>query len=461
MARRIAFVTGKLAEPAVRKVVHELAERFGFTPSICVLNISVAGLMTTDWVARRLQLPEPVDLIVLPGLCRGPEEVVTQATGIPTQKGPKDIWDLPEFFGATRDRPPDYGPYTMEILAEINHCPRLSWDQILRQAEEFRQQGADVIDLGCEPGVRWPELRATVQRLKELGFRVSVDTFDPWEAAEGARAGAELVLSVKPSTARLAGDWGCEVVAIPETPTQWQTLEDAMETLEALGVPYRVDPILEPIGFGFATSLGRYVEARRRWPQVPMLMGIGNVTELTDADSAAINVILAGFCQELGVTSVLTTAVINWARSSVRELDLARRLVYYAIRHKVLPKHLEPNLVLLRDPKLREPTEELLEDLQRRIKDPNFRIFSAQGRIHVFNNRGYWRSDDPFALFQQLCESNSITPSHAFYLGYEMCKAFLAGVLHKTYVQDEPLRWGFLTPQEKYGHPPENDKSAS
>src|SRR6185312_3499694 len=123
--------------------------------------------------------------------------------------------------------------------------------------------------------------------------------------------------------------------------------------LSAWGVPFRIDPVLEPIGLGFAASLERYLEVRRRYPGAEMLMGVGNLTELTDADSAGLNVLLLGFCQEVGVRSVLTTAVINWCRSCVRELDLARRLVYYACRERVLPKRLEPDLVLLRDPKLR------------------------------------------------------------------------------------------------------------
>ena len=108
--------------------------------------------------------------------------------------------------------------------------------------------------------------------------------------------------------------------------------------------------MLEPIGFGFAGSLGRYLQVRERYPDAEMMMGIGNLTELTDVDSAGVNVVLLGFCQELGIRSVLTTQVINWARSSVRECDLARRLVYHSVRNRVLPKHLEPRLVMLRDP---------------------------------------------------------------------------------------------------------------
>ena len=70
-----------------------------------------------------------------------------------------------------------------------------------------------------------------------------------------------------------------------------------------------------------------------------------------------------GFCQELGIRSVLTTQVINWARTSVRECDLARRLVYYAARRRTPPKHQEPRLVTLRDPKVHEFGQENLEQL--------------------------------------------------------------------------------------------------
>ncbi len=114
------------------------------------------------------------------------------------------------------------------------------------------------------------------------------------------------------------------------TRTTLAGFDDTIEFLAAHNVPQRLDPILEPIGFGFANSLGRYLETRRRYPDAEMMMGIGNLTELTEVDSAGVNVLLLGFCQEQSIRSVLTTQVINWARGSVRECDLGRRLVRYA-----------------------------------------------------------------------------------------------------------------------------------
>src|SRR5262249_50917854 len=152
---------------------------------------------------------------------------------------------------------------------------------------------------------------------------------------------------------------------------------------------------------------------------------------------AGINVVLLGFCQELGVRSVLTTEVINWCRSCVRELALARRLVYHAVRERVPPKHLEPDLVLLRDPRLREHGEATLAELARRVTDRNFRLFAERGLIHVINGTMDLRGGDPFDLFRQMQGREAIDPSHAFYLGYEMAKAVTALALGKNYVQDQ------------------------
>jgi dihydropteroate synthase len=199
------------------------------------------------------------------------------------------------------------------------------------------------------------------------------------------------------------------------------------------------------------------LEIRQRYPDAEMMMGIGNLTELTDVDSAAVNTLLLGFCQELGIRSVLTTQVINWCRTSVRECDLARRLVFHAVGHRVLPKHLEPRLVALRDPLLTEPAEAELDQLAADIKDPNYRIFVAGGAIHVVSAGLHLSDADPFALFERLLTSGAgggpprnLDASHAFYLGYEMCKAATAQTLGKQYEQDESLNWGFLTRREKH-----------
>ena len=45
---RLLFVTGRLAEPSLRRLLADLAPRAGFEPAVAVLPISVAALLTTN-----------------------------------------------------------------------------------------------------------------------------------------------------------------------------------------------------------------------------------------------------------------------------------------------------------------------------------------------------------------------------------------------------------------------------
>jgi dihydropteroate synthase-like protein len=457
----IHFVTGRLAEHALRPVVASLAARIGFAHSIDVLPITVAALMTPKWIARHVQVPPEATRVIVPGYCEGDLAPLESMTMARVELGPRDLRDLDEFFGQPR-RQEDYGAYDIEILAEINHAPRLPLDSLLAEARQLAAAGAGIIDVGCEPGEPWAGVGECVRALKAEGHRVSIDSLNPAEISAAANAGAQLVLSVNSTNRAAARDWGCEVVVIPDDFPTLGGLDDTLEMLAAAGVRLRIDPILEPIGCGFAASLGRYLEVRRRYPDAEMLMGIGNLTELTDADSAGINVLLLGFCQEVGVRSVLTTQVINWARTSVRECDLARRLVHYAVQRRIPPKHFEPRLITLRDPKVHAFGDEALARLAAEIKDNSFRVFAEDGEVHLLGAGLHVADADPFVVFERLLRPGfggaadshkppAISPEHAFYLGYEMAKAATALTLAKDYRQDEALHWGYLTrPEESH-----------
>jgi dihydropteroate synthase-like protein len=443
---RLLFVTGRLAEPALRRAVAGLAPQAGFTPEVAVLPISVAALMTAQWAARHLRVPPGIDKVVLPGFCLGDLAEIEAAGGVPAERGPKDLRDLPEYFGQGDAPPPNYGGHAIEILAEINHVPRLSREEILATALRFSRDGADIIDLGCDPGSTWAGVGDTVKLLRDAGHRVSIDSMNVTEIGAAAKAGAELVLSVNATNRATAADWGVEVVAVPDTPHDLGGLDETINALTKAGIRFRIDPVLEPIGFGFAASLGRYLDVRRRYPDAAMLMGIGNLTELTDVDSAGVNVLLAGFCEEVGIRSVLTTEVINWCRTSVRELAAARRLVFHAVQERVLPKHLEPDLVMLRDAQVPESGESTLRELAARITDPNYRLFAERGELHVINGQMHLCGSNPFELFAEaLKRDQKMDPSHAFYLGYELAKATTALTLGKAYTQDQELRWGVIS----------------
>ena len=450
---QILFVTGKLAERSLRRVIDRLGTTAGFDGQVAVLPITVAALMHVDWVARKLEVQEQVDRVVLPGWCQGDLSVLARHFGVHFERGPKDLHDLPEHFGRESVRP-ELADYDIEILAEINHAPRMTDAEILGMATSMRSDGADVIDLGCIPGYCWKRAGDVTRILRGEDFRVSIDSFDRHEVEESVAAGAELVLSCNSTNvdwvAPLAVATGAELVAIPDDIHDLATLDHTIERLEACNARYRIDAILEPIGHGFGRSVERFFAARKRWPKAEMMMGVGNITELTEVDSAGVNVLLAGLCQELEIRSVLTTQVINWARSSVRELDVARRLMHYSLANGVLPKHLDSRLVLLRHPKAGEMSAEEISEIAARITDPNYRVFVQGGTLHLLNRDGHWTGRDPFELFQQAAAAGKpIDPPHAFYLGYELCKAATALALGKQYTQDEALSWGFLTVPEQ------------
>jgi dihydropteroate synthase len=442
--RRVLLVTGRLAEPALRRVV--AAMEAPFECDVAVLGITVAALMTTEWIARKLRVPEGTDLVLIPGLCEGDLEVISDKLRVPVEKGPKDLHEIPRYFGRSVSR--DYGAWDIEIAAEINNAPRLTPKELRSAAEDLRDSGADIIDIGCTPGLSFPALGDVVGDLTAAGMRVSVDTFDPDEIRIAVRAGAELVLSVNSSNIDVAEDLiGTEVrvVVVPDLGSPLDSLEPSIEKLAQWGVPYLIDPILEPIGHGFMASLERYSEVRRRYRDAEMLMGIGNLTELTAADSTGVNALLIAICQELGVRTVLTTQVIGWARGAVPEVDVARRLMHYAVTGSTIPKGVDDRLVTIKDPDVPAFTSEELGELQASITDANFRIFADREGITVLNNERLVCGTDSQDIFARL-EVDEAT--HAFYLGKELARASLAVTLGKNYRQDSALDWGYLTPAD-------------
>ena len=444
-ATRALFVTGKLAEPALRRVLAETS--LPFTADVAVMKITVAALMTTEWIVRHLEVPPGTDLVMIPGLCEGDVSPLAAKTGVRVEKGPKDLREIPQYFGRAQ-AVREYGAWDIEILAEINNAPRMTGEAVRTAAEYFRASGADIIDIGCTPGLTFPNLRDVVRDLVAAKLRVSIDTFDAHEIREAVEAGAELVLSINSTNidvARELAGSGARVVVVPDLGASLDTMDRSVERLEAWGVPYLLDPILEPIGFGFTASLERYAETRRRYPQAEMLMGIGNLTELTAADSTGVNAMLIAVCQELGIRSVLTTEVIPWARGSVREIDIARRLMHHAVAHNTIPKGVDDRLVTVKDPAVLTYSEEELRELQTRITDPNFRIFADAEAITVLNNERFVRGTNIQDIFNQLGVDE---PTHAFYLGKELARASLAMTLGKTYRQEGALSWGYLTPAD-------------
>jgi dihydropteroate synthase-like protein len=436
---RYLFVTGKLASQSLAGVLAGMPP--DFPNEVSVLPISVAAFMDTRFVAKHLVDIKGCDTIVIPGLCHGELSLIEDLFGAKVIRGPKSLKDIPAQFGAGLALH-GYGDYKVKIFAEIVDAYQISLDQVLERATYFKSSGADIIDLGCPVNGDFPNIGRVVQALKERGFLVSIDSFNAGDILKADAAGVDYLLSVNSRNLELARQLRCKVVVIPDSGQGLESLERSIAQLDAWRIPYIIDPILNPIGFGFTESIAGFIATRQKHPQAEMLMGLGNLTELTDADTTGMTAVMAGIMTELGIDYVLTTEVISWARGAVRELDLARRLMYYACQNNTLPKHLNDGLITVKDPPFEPFEEEELRAMQAKVRDRHFRIFTDRNFIYVFNNQVFIKGTDIQAIFDQLAVEDA---SLAFYLGKEMEKAQLAIRLGKKYIQEGDLRWGYLS----------------
>ncbi|MEJ2760540.1 MAG: DUF6513 domain-containing protein [Gammaproteobacteria bacterium] len=456
MAEHILFLTGKLAQPRLNRVLQEMDP--GFTWEVRVPGLSVAALMTASLIRRRLSALDGIDRILVPGLCRGDLEQLSVDLGLPVERGPEDLKDIPAFFGGSL-APPDLSRYRVGIFAEIVDAPFLEPEAILARARRYAGDGADVIDIGCLPDTPFPHLEEAIQALKAEGFAVSLDSLEEEDLLRGGRAGADYLLSLKESTLWIARETAAVPVLIPEDHKDLESLYRAVETCRDEGRRCIADSVLDPIHFGFTASLLRYSRLREDFPDVEIMMGIGNLTELTEADTTGINAVLFGIISELGIDHVLTTEVSPHACAAVREADRARRMMYYAHETNSLPKGVDGALLTVHS---RKPFPESLDDIREladAVRDPNYRIMLSPEGIHVFNRDGMVSATDPFSLFPRLKELEG-DPPHAFYLGVELARAQIAWQLGKRYVQDEELDWGVAVPAERLSESEQQSRAA-
>ncbi|HML29430.1 MAG TPA: DUF6513 domain-containing protein [Hyphomicrobium sp.] len=440
MAKRIVLVTGSLAEPRVKRVAEELNDA-DIDPIVANIGVKVAALMTTEIVERRLKLPEHADRVIMPGRFRGDLERLSDHFGTRFERGPEEIADLPEYLGHAA-RKIDLSEQDVKIFGEIVDATLMTPEQIVERSRKYRADGADVIDLGCLPDSPFPHLEASIAALHADGAKVSVDSFNPEELSRATRAGADYLFSLSEKTISIVDEGPAAPILISAGTADMESLDRVIDIMIAKGRPFYADPILDPIHYGFTASVARYYDLRKRRPDIPILMGIGNVTELTDADTTGINAILMGMCSELHITAVLAVQVSPHCRTAIKEFDRARREFFAARKANALPQGFGSGLMALRDRKGFASTPEEIRSLASEIRDHNYRIEVAEDGVHIYNREGHHVSDDPFQLYPHL--DTRADPGHAFYLGVETARAEIAYRLGKRYAQDEPLEFGVV-----------------
>ena len=500
---RILLVTGKLAEPLVRK--------YGKGCDVFVTPVSVAAFLTPEMIVRYLKRAgiksEDYDLILIPGLVRGSAGLIEDEIGIPTFKGPRNAMDIPqtlkalgEGFKLSKELPADElfsfdalkrvedirnktrnrryiedalkkpwnilignlpagRDFPARILGEVVDAPRLGVEKTVEKAFYYLREGADIIDIGMvasETNLDFIELIPEIrERLREGGFDVPL-SFDSLNTAEIERAldYADLFLSVdEGNLEELVTEK--PVVLIPTNqkkgffPVKPLERVEFLENLKgkALDLGYRTvipDLILEHVPH-LARSVTAFQLYRERNPDDVLLAGVGNVVELYDADSVGMNALLAGIAKELSINLLLTTETSTKARGSVRELKRAVDMNLFE-----MPKDLGFNLLLLKEKKAAdwrfEPAEEIItaEEKPVELEPLYFRIWVEESKIWVNAHRGTEAvltivGDEPNAIIDTILERFEISPRHAFYLGRELERAKTALKLRRSYVQEVEL----------------------
>ncbi len=437
MSEHILFLTGKLAEKQLRQILEKMQPEFSYT--VHQIGVKVAALMTADMIGRRLKDTFNADRIIIPGRCRGDIEELSKTLSVPVERGPDELKDLPLYFGKQALHI-DLTHYDVKIFAEIVDAPNLAIEEVVQRAYYYQNNGANIIDIGCLPDTPFAHMEDIIRALKLEGFKVSIDSLETADLLRGAKAGADYMLSLHESTLWVADEVDAIPVIIPEKHTDIGSLDRAITLLQNKNKAFIVDPILDPIHFGFTESVVRYHTVRQKHPEIEMMLGVGNITELTHADTAGMNAILLGMCSELNIKQILATEVSQHAGRAIKEADVARRIMYAAKENNTLPKHINPDLMALHETSPFPYQLAEIKEFAAQVRDPSFRIQISTEGVHIYNRDGSHSAIDPFDLYPKLQVENDA--GHAFYLGVELARAETAWQLGKRFNQDQSLDWG-------------------
>ena len=441
MNEHIVFLTGKLAKISLEKVLSDISSKNEFTYDVLDIGVNVAALATINIIIKKLDLNDVLTAtkIIIPGRCRGEIKDLENYSGKKCVRGPEELKDIPRFLGL-QGKNLDLSKYDTKIIGEITEAPNMTVKEIIKQANTYKKDGADIIDIGCLPSTEFPHLSETIQELKNQNFMVSIDSLDEKNLISGAKAGADFLLSLQEKSIWIMNEVEAIPIVIPDYPREEKKFYKLIEKLLKDDKEFIADSILEPINFGFTDSIVRYHSFRKNFPSVEIMMGIGNLTELTHADTAGMNALLFGIASELEINYALCTQVSEHCNKAIIEGNFARRIMHTTKTYSMPPKDISNKLLNLHERKPFPYSTSELKEMWSNVKDKNYRIYVNQDGIHVFNNKNFFTEQDAAEFYQHLDIKND--DGHAYYLGMELARAEIAFLLGKRYDQDEILKWG-------------------
>jgi dihydropteroate synthase-like protein len=518
---KVLLITGSLAEDTVKRY----AQGSSVKTEIRALKVPVAALLTPEHIAKALKSAKhnnlDFDVILVPGLIRGDVSVISKFVGILTFKGPRYAADLPTVLDAlgqvklstvtpacdilreelqqkalqeldNLEKNKDVllknpgniligelaigRDFPMRVMAEIVDAPLTAKEEVRRLAKYYAKAGADIIDVGMIVGESRPlDARQAVEAVKSVvSVPVSIDTLDPEEIREAVSAGAELILSADAGNTEMIAPFASKV-AVVVIPTNQREgyfpknveervsfLEENIKRARELGITKVIgDLVLEPTNV--SESLFAFREFASRNPNVPLFLGVANVTELMDADSIGVNSLLARLSSEIGASILLATEKSDKAKGSVRELATASKMMFLAKKRGSVPKDLGIDLLVLKDKRKREEPYNKAIEAEAHVIIASEKtaptIIDTEGTFKIAVDRAEenivalhfitLQTGKPIniikgktaeGVYAKIEEMGLITRlDHAAYLGSELAKAEIALRTGKDYIQDSSL----------------------
>lgn len=489
----ILVATGKLAEATVRKAV-------GAKAHAIVLDMDIAAFITPRKLLEAVKKQYPqnnFDIIFVPGLVSGDFSKAAQELGSKIYLGPKHAYDLGyvlDFVGkiefSTKVPACELladvrkklalekvgqletaceplmcindvkigGNSRMKVLAEIVDATGMGTTSLEKKILTFVNRGADMIDLGASLNATPEDVERTVRAARKVtSLPISIDTLEPALLTRAIATGVDLLLSLDSNNlddvGPLAASAEVPVVIIPDSCEGLESLVKNIKKAKELGIRQIIaDPVLDPIGHGIASSIVRYHEFHKLFPEIPVFFGAGNVTELLDVDSTGVNAALCGIAADLGASILFTPEYSNKTQGSIRELKIASQMMVLAAERQSSPKDLGIDLMVLKEKRRRTDSNMpsgFTEAKERRMwrTDPagSVRIGiipheerTGGGLIVADHETSTIVGTNARAVLDTLMDMQLIsTLEHAGYLGRELKKAEIALKFNRSYAQDD------------------------
>lgn len=487
---KIVAVTGKNAEEDVREQIND----------VFVVDEDIAAFIRPQHL-KDVDFSD-CDLVLVPGLTKGGWKSLEKEKGVKIRLGPihaSDIGLIVENIGSLElshtvpackllnisaakknkelvDSISDYafkigdveigGDSRMKVVAEIVDATELEKGDLISKIEYYEESGADIIDLGIPLDFSTESVRKAVKTaIEHSKCPISIDTFSGRAIEMGVKTGVEMVMSISKDNISALEHVGDSAVVVVE-----REIDELIKTLEKVKKKTErviADCLLDPVSI--ANSIVRYhkfneLDSKNQpgahnprahsLTHTPTLMGIGNITEMSDADSIGVNAVLAFIAEELGTSLLFTTEASNKTKGSIRELKIASYMSKSAIIRKTPYKDLGIELLALKEKKFRKgkpiPKKVMQAGREEFIRDPfgDFRIWLKEGKIICNHKKISIVGDNARSITDTVISKKLVSRlDHAAYLGIELKKAEIALKLGKNYTQDLELDFGIYSEQ--------------